>query len=279
MNRTEYMSRLEELLADISAEDRRDALQYYEDYFDEAGPWNESKVISELGTPETVAQGIKDGLFTEDSPREGQFTEYGYDDPQEKRIRYAVAEKSAYAEEHRQEQEQEKVEEDWKNRYEEERRYEEQRRREMQMRYEADQRQRTQRRAGEQERRPAHGMSPVLWVLIAVFGFPIWFPVLMAGAGLMIGLVVTAAGILFGIGIGAIVCLGGGLIGIVSGILRFFSSPLAGIILFGGGLAAVGFGLLFLAATAAIVTKLLPACIRGLRSLFGRSAKGRRAYV
>ena len=37
-------------------------MQYYEDYFDEAGPENEQQVINDLGSPERVAAIIKAGL-------------------------------------------------------------------------------------------------------------------------------------------------------------------------------------------------------------------------
>lgn len=37
MNRKVFMERLRECLADISAEEREDALTYYESYFEEAG--------------------------------------------------------------------------------------------------------------------------------------------------------------------------------------------------------------------------------------------------
>ena len=37
MNRKEFMRQLELLLSDISEDERREALDYYESYFDEAG--------------------------------------------------------------------------------------------------------------------------------------------------------------------------------------------------------------------------------------------------
>ena len=37
MNREEFMAKLKALLGDIPAEEREEALQYYEDYFDDAG--------------------------------------------------------------------------------------------------------------------------------------------------------------------------------------------------------------------------------------------------
>ena len=49
MNRTEYMRELDALLHGISKEEREEAMQYYNDYFDDAGSENEEKIIEELG--------------------------------------------------------------------------------------------------------------------------------------------------------------------------------------------------------------------------------------
>ena len=38
MTRTEFMKQLQDLLSDISKNEREEALQYYNDYFDDAGP-------------------------------------------------------------------------------------------------------------------------------------------------------------------------------------------------------------------------------------------------
>lgn len=59
MNRAEFMRQLEALLQNISFEERREALQYYDDYFNDAGEENEQDVIAALGTPARVAQNIK----------------------------------------------------------------------------------------------------------------------------------------------------------------------------------------------------------------------------
>ena len=62
MSRKEFMERLEELLRDIPDNEREEALQYYNDYFDDAGMENEAEVIRDLGSPELVAQKLKAGL-------------------------------------------------------------------------------------------------------------------------------------------------------------------------------------------------------------------------
>lgn len=62
MNRAEFMRQLEILLQNISPAEREEALQYYNDYFNDAGAENEQSVIAALGTPARVAENIKRDL-------------------------------------------------------------------------------------------------------------------------------------------------------------------------------------------------------------------------
>ena len=62
MNRKEFLDELAFLLQDIEDVERDEAIQYYQDYFDEAGIENEQQVINELGTPEKVAK--TEGSYT-----------------------------------------------------------------------------------------------------------------------------------------------------------------------------------------------------------------------
>lgn len=86
MNRNEFMAKLEEQLADISKEEREEALQYYRDYFEDAGAEHEMDVIRELGSPEKVAATIKADLKcdigadadTDNGEGDGEYTELGY---------------------------------------------------------------------------------------------------------------------------------------------------------------------------------------------------------
>ena len=79
MNRIEYMTELAALLQDVPVEERREAMKYYNDYFDDAGEENEQRVIEELGSPEKVAATIKAGL-SGGGDTEGEFSENGYTD-------------------------------------------------------------------------------------------------------------------------------------------------------------------------------------------------------
>ena len=63
MNREEFMRQLENLLQDLSAAEREKALQYYHEYFKDAGPENEQSVIEALGNPARVAENIKKSIW------------------------------------------------------------------------------------------------------------------------------------------------------------------------------------------------------------------------
>lgn len=62
MRKDEFLIRLEQLLYDIPKEERDEALEYYRNYFDDAGIENEAAVLEELGSPQKVAAGIREGI-------------------------------------------------------------------------------------------------------------------------------------------------------------------------------------------------------------------------
>ena len=58
MNKEIFIRRLRDALSPISDEEIENAVQYYEEYFADAGEENEADVISALGSPETLAENI-----------------------------------------------------------------------------------------------------------------------------------------------------------------------------------------------------------------------------
>jgi uncharacterized membrane protein len=60
------MERLKEKIKTLPPDEYVSAIQYYEEYFIEAGPENEQKVIKELGSPEKVAALLKANHAVED---------------------------------------------------------------------------------------------------------------------------------------------------------------------------------------------------------------------
>lgn len=75
MDKREFLEGLRMQLSDLTFEERGEALEYYEEYFADAGEENEEEVILSLGAPEQVAEQIKAGLHKEEK---GMFTENGY---------------------------------------------------------------------------------------------------------------------------------------------------------------------------------------------------------
>ena len=63
MNRIDFMKQLESLLQNISPTEREEALQYYNEYFNDAGAENEQAVIEALGNPAKVAENIKRDIY------------------------------------------------------------------------------------------------------------------------------------------------------------------------------------------------------------------------
>ena len=58
MNRNEYMKELEQALKRLPKAEREEALSYYNEYFDDAGPEREAGVMEELGDAKGIAAQI-----------------------------------------------------------------------------------------------------------------------------------------------------------------------------------------------------------------------------
>jgi len=59
MNKETYLEALKREIAALPADEQESALQYYADYFDDAGSENEQKVIAELGSPAELGAFIR----------------------------------------------------------------------------------------------------------------------------------------------------------------------------------------------------------------------------
>ena len=76
MTRQQFLQELDRLLSDLPESERKEDIQYYNDYFDDAGAENEANVIKELGSPAFVARTIR----ADSSSEHGEYTEQGYQD-------------------------------------------------------------------------------------------------------------------------------------------------------------------------------------------------------
>lgn len=73
MNRQEYMKALEKKLGRLPRSNYNEAMQYFEEYFNEAGPEGEADAIRDLGSPDEAAQQIITNIAIEyaENPRKG----------------------------------------------------------------------------------------------------------------------------------------------------------------------------------------------------------------
>ncbi|HCT91323.1 MAG TPA: hypothetical protein DF613_08080, partial [Lachnospiraceae bacterium] len=76
MDRVTFMCELEQLLSELPPEERSEALSFFEEYFDTAGPEGEAEVIERLGSPRQAARRIIKDL--KDDGADGEYTEAGY---------------------------------------------------------------------------------------------------------------------------------------------------------------------------------------------------------
>ena len=63
MTSGEYLKQLEKYLRKLPQSDYEDAMEYFTEYFADAGPENEQAVIKELGTPKQAAAELMRNLL------------------------------------------------------------------------------------------------------------------------------------------------------------------------------------------------------------------------
>ena len=65
MTKTEFIAKLTKYLRKLPQQDYEEAIEYFMEYFEEAGPENEARVIAELGTPKEAAYEVISRLLDE----------------------------------------------------------------------------------------------------------------------------------------------------------------------------------------------------------------------
>ena len=68
MTSGEYLKQLEKYLRKLPQSDYEDAMEYFTEYFADAGPENEQAVIKELGTPKQAAAELMRNLIRRPFP-------------------------------------------------------------------------------------------------------------------------------------------------------------------------------------------------------------------
>lgn len=274
MNRADFMKNLAELLADVPPTERDEAIQYYNDYFDDAGEENEQSVIESLGTPWQLAESIKAGLA--DGGNIGEFTEKGFSSYSKKPDNEVL---DLNSEKNGQEQQNQKADDNrnynsnynsnyasgGSNGYNGGQNYDNGQNayggyREPNLNGGA---------AAQSGKKPMSGGTIALIVILCILGFP--FIVGIGGGlfGACIGLLAGLFGIVIGFGAAAVALIAVGVCLFIYGIILMFTTPLAGLYMIGGALVCLAIGLLFLWLTVMICGALIPAIFRGIAKLAG----------
>lgn len=229
MNKAEFIRRLTELLGDVPLSEREAAIQYYNDYFDDAGAENESSVIASLGTPEELARTIKAGL--NDGGNGGEFTESGF---------------SGYAQIHKDEvmKTGDTVHQAGNAGYQD-----------------AGYQKTTPPKQG------MTGGTIALIVILAVLTSPLWIGVLGGLFGTVVGIVAAMFGIFLALLIIGVVFVAVAIALIVTGVVVMFSAPLAGISMIGTALVLFAGGLVCIWLMVLTAAMAIPALVKGIAAL------------
>ncbi len=258
MNRTEFLEQLERLLWDIPESEKTAALEYYEDYFEDAGEENEGKVIQELGSPGKVAAIIRADLENDPSPY-GEYTETGYTDErfQEKKVP-----EPSEMKENSERSETGQEENNWDGT-----RYRDPQGERRQHSYDGPySRAGYGRNYGQNPRHSRSGAGWILLIIFAVVALPFVFGFGMGAVGLLIGIIGGIIGLLAG-GIGLTV---GGLMFLIHSLVFQLASPPTAVACVGGALMMTAVGILLLLAFIWLIFRAFPAVFRWAVDLIQR---------
>lgn len=260
MNKNEYLDRLSKLLADISYEEHEEALSYYREYIEDAGIENEQRVIEELGTPEHLAQEIREGLLKKGEPsrRQGEpisapeLRSDGNNGTYGGPCNENPANDNSYSH---------------YNNYQQ-----------SGNAYNQDNDNRTSKNRQEKSR------STVILIIIALIATsPIWFSVACTIIGAVFACIVSIIAIALGIGAVGIACIVAGIALVIAGISACLSitafsvpGPLAGAALIGAGLIVSAAGILFMILTIWLFGQGIPALVRFIRQTVSRVSQRRK---
>ncbi len=238
MSKNEFMEELKVLLGELPAEEREEALCYYDSYFEEAGADQEQVVMDELGSPGRIAAQILRDYRAEKAA--GVYTEYGYQEQEADKqtpARYVSGEKKK----------------------------EEQR--------EEEQKEESVNSGVSVKNKGLSGGMLALVIIVAILTFPIWIAVLGTAFGLLLGLFGVSIGLVVGFGAGGICCIIGGVVLFGVGIAEMFTMPVIGAVFVAVGLIVFGFGCLMIAAVGGIIRLavwILNGIVKWLNRLFHR---------
>lgn len=253
MNKDAFLAQLSGLLADISPEEREEALDYYKEYIEDAGYENEAAVLDELGSPTEVAAEIKSGLSNKNSqgnssPLQLQNTVTNANMGNQQNFCYQNGQ------------------------YQQNEQYQQNGQYQQSSQYQNTQYQNSYGQASYAPQNNSSNTGFIVAIIIAVLLSPIWGPLLLS-------FMVAAIGFLIAGFAGGIACILIGIILTVIGVGNLIDSPLIGFSLIGAGLIVIALGILFLLLAIVICTTVIPWLINSISRLFHRAGHKKEAHV
>lgn len=264
MTRDEFMKELAYLLQDIQDEDKDDAVQYYTDYFEEAGPDKEAEVIQELGSPERIAAIIRADIARH-LESGGEFTEQGYQDERFRDPGYAMAKRLDLPEE------QESGGQGSGSRgqgYNREQNFDREQSFDQKRGFNHGPEQTyTEENNGTSNPPPPRTskvIKLILWAVLIIVAFPVFLGVGGGLLGLAAGVLGILTAVLVTLGATTFAVLLGGIVMLPYGVFHMFSHPLDGLMASGTGLILLGAGALCLALSVLFYGRFIPFIIRSI---------------
>lgn len=247
MRKEEFLRQLEYLLQDMPEGDKEEAIQYYRDYLEEAGPEHEEKAVEEFGSPERVAAIIRADMMG-NLEEGGAFTETGYEDERFRDPNYQVAKRFDLPEEKKDYHSTDgakdaEYRQTYRSRYDDG--YKNQRAAETYNHV-------------EKERWTCKPLKWVLWAVLLIMASPF----LIGAGGIVCGLFVGLVSLLAG-GIITVLCLTAAafvaaVVFAAFGVVFLASSPLEGLMLIGLAIAGFGCGLVGIVITVVLIGTFIP---------------------
>lgn len=241
MSRDTFMKELEFLLQDVAEEDKADAVQYYKDYLDEAGPEMEEEIIKEFGSPERIAAMIRADLAGS-LEEGGEFTDSGYQDERFKEPNFQVAKRLDLPE------------------------------------YEGLKGKRFYQSNPKEPRKGEHKvLRGILIVLLVIIAAPMALGIGGGMIGILAGIFGVLAALFFGLGLFTLAAGLGGVMLLVLAVVCAAAEPFGALVSAGAGIIALGLFFLGIAVSVLFYGKLIPALVRAVIEPISRFVNGRRA--
>lgn len=264
MTREAFLERLEYLLKDISEQERKDALDYYNAYMDDAGLLAADEVEGFLESPEVIAASIRNSLNGKEDM--GEFSENGYREPGQG-DRDSMSKPVRLSKGSGEKEEKYAGSTGSQNAHEEGSEYH--------YSYGTEREWQPAGKTGEDSDMYGHersvNMGKVLLIIgLCIIGLPVIGSVIAGAGSLVLGIFAGIVGIIIGVGFASFGLILFGICLFVTGVFQMFTSIPTGILLMGIGLLLVAAGLLAMIVTLWLF-RLIPRFCKWIADLFHRA--------